>query len=138
MHRVKTWRVPALLVLGCVAMATASQATAVDPPQPDFFWPYGRVQVGRANLAPSEQPVVALIGGIVCGSATTRIATPGPDTPAEDAGKTVYVVDVLADGSGPGQRPGCGHVGSPVTLYFPGSGRIAGHHPTFQIGRAYV
>ena len=41
---------------------------------------------------------------------------------------------MLADGTGEGDRPGCGHIGDPVTLYFPALGRIAGFHPTFQVG----
>ena len=139
MQRVRTWRVPAfLLAAGIFAAALSSLANAADPPKPDFFWPYGIVQAAGGNLTPAEQPVLALIDGAVCGSATTRVAPAEADTPTADVGKTVYVVDVLADGSGPGQRPGCGRVGLPVTLYFPGSARIASHHPTFQAGSLRV
>ncbi len=134
MRNVYTWRIPASLFLAAGAIALARDAAALDPPRPDFFWPYGVVQADGANLNPTAQPVLAFIGGSVCGSATTRVAEAGPDTPPADAGKTVYVVDVLADGPGAGQRPGCGHTGDPVTLYFPASGRIASFHPTFQAG----
>jgi hypothetical protein len=116
------------------AALLTTTALAADPGVPDFFWPYGRVLVNGANLSPTAQPVVALVNGKVCGFAETKVATAEPGTPAEDVGKTVYVIDVLADGPGAGQRPGCGHPGDPVTLYFPGSHLIADVQPTFQQG----
>ena len=134
MRNVNTWRIPASLILAAAALWLVREARAVDPPRPDFFWPYGIVQLDGANLSPAEQPVVAFVGGTACGSAMTKVALAGQDVPAGDVGKTVYVVDVLADGAGRGQRAGCGRVGQPVTLYFPASGRIASFHPTFQVG----
>lgn len=134
MRNVNTWRIPASSILAAGLIWLPQEAGAVDPPRPDFFWPYGIVQVDGANVSPPEQPVVAFMGGTACGSAMTKVALAGQDVPPGDVGKTVYVVDVLADGPGPGQRVGCGRVGQPVTLYFPASGRIASFHPTFQVG----
>ena len=108
-----------------IVAVPVSGALAVDPPQPDFFWPYGTVQVDGANVSPAEQPVIALVNGKVCGEATTLIAAAGPGVPPDDVGKTVYVVDVLADGAATGQRAGCGRSGDTVLLYFPASRRIA-------------
>ena len=109
-------------------------AGAQSPPQPDFFWPYGTATVGGANLAPAVQPVIALINGKACGSSTTRVAEANPDNPPADVGRTVYVVNVEAAGSGPGQSPGCGMSGLPVMLYFPAAGRIAIQAPAFSPG----
>jgi hypothetical protein len=64
------------------------------------------------------------------------VATATADTPASDIGKTVYVIDVLADGSGPGQRPGCGRAGDPVLFWFPTLGALATQQPTFQPGES--
>lgn len=115
-------------------MVPFSGARAADPPQPDFFWPYGTVQVAGENLAPETQPVLALVNGKVCGEATTLIATPGPGVPPGDVGKTVYVIDVLADGGSTGQRAGCGNPGDSVMLYFPLSSRIALQQLSFFAG----
>jgi hypothetical protein len=104
------------------------------PPQPDFFWPYGTALVGAENLQPVPQPVVALVRGIVCGAGSTKLATSEPGTPADDVGKTVYVVDVLADGAGPGQRKGCGRPDDVVMFYFPASGRVANQSIPFRQG----
>lgn len=110
--------------------------SAQAPPQPDFFWPYGVVQAGGANLDPAVQPVIAFVRGTSCGSAATKLATAGPDVPAGDVGKTVYVVDVLADGAGAGQRPGCGRTGDPVSFWFPQVRRMAAQQPAFKQGQA--
>jgi hypothetical protein len=120
--------------LAMVILAAASLVRAADPPQPDFFWPYGRVRADGANIVPAEQSVLALVNGKVCGQATTLVAAAGPGVPAEDVGKTVYVIDVLADGSNSGQRSGCGHPGDPVTLYFVGARRVALQQPQFVTG----
>ena len=114
--------------------ASSSLAFAVDPPAPDFFWPYGRVQLDGANIEPSQQTVIALVNGRACGEATTFIAVAGPGVPEADVDKTVYVVDVLADGNGAGQRMGCGYAGAPVALYFVGSRRLAQQQPAFLAG----
>lgn len=126
----------ALAGLLALSSLAASPAFALDPPRPDFFWPYGTVQSGGANIEPAEQAVLALVGGRVCGQASTAVAQAGPGVPAGDVGKTVYVVDVLADGFGPGQRPGCGQPGSPVLLYFTRSGALAAQRLTFTPGGA--
>ena len=43
--------------------ATALPAVAQSPPQPDFFWPFGTVQVGGENISPEEQLVIAFVNG---------------------------------------------------------------------------
>jgi hypothetical protein len=117
-------------VIGAAVAAVALlPATAQTPPFPDFFYPYGQAQSAGANLDPAVQPVLAFVNGTLCGSAMTQVATEGAD-----AGKTVYVVNVLHDGTGPGQRPGCGHAGDPVTLYFPQDHRLGSTTATFQPG----
>lgn len=117
-----------------LALATASAAIAVDPPQPDFFWPFGTVQSGGENIQPAQQRVIAVVNGKACGEALTLVAQVGPGVPPSDVGKTVYVVDVLADGTGTGQRPGCGRPGDQVLLYFTGSKAIAAQAATFVVG----
>jgi hypothetical protein len=112
----------ASLILGLVPFGLVA---AVDPPQPDFFWPYGRVAVDGENIAPPQQPVIAVVNGKACGEANTQMAVAGPGVPAGDAGKTVYVVDVLAAGSSTGHRENCGTPGDQVLLYFPAVHRIA-------------
>lgn len=119
------------LLVGVAAVATAA---AVSPPVPDFFFPYGKVQMNGANLSPAVQPVIAFTNGKACGDSQTLIATADPDTPADDVGKTVYVVDVLAAGTALGQRPNCGHPGDAVSLYFPVAHAIGNQTPSFQQG----
>lgn len=111
----------------------ARAASADGPPAPDFYWPYGKVQVFGANLGPPVQPVIAFVNGRACGSAMVSVAQQAEGTPAGDVGRTVYVVDVLADGPGIGQRPGCGRPGDLVTLYFPRTG-VALQQPLFKQG----
>uniref|UniRef100_UPI00332CC1B7 hypothetical protein n=1 Tax=Pseudoalteromonas sp. 5-MNA-CIBAN-0065 TaxID=3140421 RepID=UPI00332CC1B7 len=77
------------------------------------------------------QPVIAIVRGRACGEGTTTVAT----EPPADAGKTVYVLQVLADGPEAGQRPGCGRDGDVAMLYFPAAGRIALEQPLFQTGQ---
>ncbi len=126
--------VPAAAVVGLALVAVHADG----PPQPDFFWPYGTVQIDGANIEPAEQPVIAFVNGKSCGDAFTKVAPEGPDTPEGDAGKTVYVVDVLADGTNPGDRAGCGRAGDPVSFYFPPIGRMAAQQPLFTAGSARV
>lgn len=121
----------ASLLLGLLAIGAVR---AADPPQPDFFWPYGKVQVDGANIQPTSQRVIGLVNGKACGDATTLVAQAGPGVPAGDAGKTVYVVDILADGTNPGQRPGCGHPGDMALLYFPDLHRFALQAAVFTQG----
>ena len=87
-----------------------------------------------ANLDPAEQQVIALVNGKACGESTTFVAEAGEGVPAADVGKTVYVVNVLADGPDAGQRSGCGVAGALITLYFPVSHRIALQQPQFVVG----
>jgi len=101
-------------------------------PVPDSS--YGSVQQDGANISPEQQPVVAIIRGGACGAATTLLAPAGSETPPEDVGKTVYAIDILADGSGPGQRAGCGQSGDQVLFYFPVAGRLATQTAVFQPG----
>jgi hypothetical protein len=117
------------------ALCIPGAARGQEPPgPPDFAWPYGVVQADGANLDPAVQPVIALVNGRACGEDLTRVAAPGPGTPASDVGKTVYVVDVLADGSRPGQRPGCGTPGAGIRLWFPVARRFAVQEPVFAPG----
>ncbi|MGE0599681.1 MAG: hypothetical protein AB7J35_11580 [Dehalococcoidia bacterium] len=127
-----------MLVLVFLALVAASVASAEDPPQPDFFWPYGRVAIDGQPAQPADQTVIGLVNGMACGDATTKVAQAGTGVPAEDIGATVYVVDVLAAGDGSGQRPGCGMPGDTVMLYFVGSRRIAVQQPVFTPGSQRV
>ncbi|MEP7216687.1 MAG: hypothetical protein ABI782_10580 [Anaerolineaceae bacterium] len=120
----------AFLVLVAVPVRVAF---ADSPPAPDFYWPYGKVQIFGGNLSPSVQPVIAFVNGKACGAAQVTVALPADGTPIGDVGRTVYVIDVLADGTGIGQRPGCGRAGDPVSLYFPKSG-VAVQRPLFKQG----
>jgi hypothetical protein len=120
------------------AFVIAFAALAQDAPLPDFYWPYGQVQVDGSNIEPPAQPVIAIVRGQACGSSTTLVAQPGPETPAADANKTVYVVNVRADGTGGGQRPGCGRPGDPVLFYFPILRRFATTMPLFRQGEERV
>ncbi len=121
------------LAFSCAAAGVTS-ALAIDPPQPDFFWPHGTVQLAGENVEPEVQPVIALVNGRACGEAETFVAQAGEGVPPGDVGKTVYVVNVLADGTSAGQRPGCGEAGELVSLYFVGSHRLALQQPQFAVG----
>lgn len=114
----------------CVSVA----AQGLPPGPPDYFWPYGRVSVDGADVAPAQQPVVGIVRGRVCGIGETLVATAGPNVPPGDVGRTVYRVDILADGTRADQRPGCGRPGDPVMLYFPALRRFAVQQPTFVAG----
>lgn len=127
-------RIVAALLVFAAAGVGAGLATGQAPPPPDFYWPYGRVSIGGANLVPASQPLVAIINGRACGNDTTRLALEGPGVPAADAGRTVYVVSVLADGSGAGQAPGCGRNGDAPRLWFPLAGYLSEPLPGFQVG----
>jgi hypothetical protein len=132
-------RRPAALLLPGVAFFGASWlglAGAQSPPAaPTFAYIYGQALINGQNLTPEVQPVIAFVNGQSCGApATTLVATEGDDVPEEDVGRTVYVIDVLADGTDNYERPGCGEAGDPVVLYFPASGRISTDQPIFQSG----
>lgn len=117
----------AAIAIGWAALAQAQ------PAPPTFATFYGQVLVGGENLDPVTQPVIAFVNGKSCGVATqTLIAEPGEGVPEDDVGKTVYVIDVLADGSDNYERIGCGHPGDPITLYFPVAGRTSTTQPLFQ------
>lgn len=119
-----------------LALAVFQGVRAADPPQPDFFWPYGKVQLDGANVAPVNQRVIGIVNGRACGESTTLVAQAGAGVPAGDVGKTVYVIDILADGTNSGQRTGCGRTGDAVSLYFPGLHRFALQQATFLPGSA--
>jgi hypothetical protein len=127
-----------LLGVAVAAGFAAASAAAQDPPVPDFYWPYGHVQADGANVAPAEQPIIAMVRGQACGMATTLVAPVTPDTPLEDQGKTVYVINVRADGTSAGQQVGCGRPGDLVSFYFPVPGRFATAQPLFQPGEERV
>ena len=126
----------ASLALGAMVAAAvvATLVTAQSPPVPDFYWPYGTVQLSGGNISPQAQPIIAFVNGKSCGNDETQYVEPNSDSPPIDGGKTVYAIDVLADGQQPGQRPGCGTAGAPVTLYLPLLGRIAIQQPLFKVG----
>ncbi len=125
----------AIIVTGGVGWAALAQAQTVPSP-PTFAYLYGRVTVGVENVSPETQPVLAFVNGTSCGGAPTEtfIATEGDDTPDEDVGATVYVIDVLADGESSYEREGCGHPGDPITIYLPSIGRMGSSQPLFQAG----
>jgi hypothetical protein len=127
-----------MLVLVFCALGHSQLVAATDPPQPDFFWPYGRILSDGENAGPQMQRVIALVNGRACGEATTKVADAGPGVPQSDVGATVYVIDVLAAGSNAGQRLGCGLAGDPVMLYFVGSRRFAQQEPLFMAGSQRV
>lgn len=129
-------RMSALSLGGAVLLVTAfsTSAAAQAPGPPDFYWPYGLVQADGANLAPVVQPVVAYVNGKVCGRGQTLVAIAGDNVPAGDIGKTVYKIDVKADGTRVDQSPGCGKTGDGVTLYFPASRRFAIQTAAFHQG----
>ncbi|MFN0096845.1 MAG: hypothetical protein ACKVVT_18965 [Dehalococcoidia bacterium] len=125
-------RLIAGLSLAGLGMSVAAAQSG--PPFPDFFWPYGTVQADGENLSPPLQPVVALINGRACGQAETRVAEAIPANPIADVGKTVFAITVLADGSGNGQRPGCGHLGDRVVFWLPLMRAFASQQPLFAAG----
>ena len=133
-RRTRTARTLAGVLAFSLLAGLLTPAFAQNSPQPDFFWPYGRVQQGGTNIVPETQTVVGLVNGKACGEAVTKVAQAGPGVPAGDVGKTVYVVDILANGTGPGQRPGCGTPGASVQLYFAGSHRMASQQTFFTAG----
>ena len=131
---IRHWRVAGGLLVLFLALVSLRPAIAQSPPQPDFFWPYGTVSFDGGNIEPAIQPVLAIVNGKVCGQSFTTIATAGPGVPPSDVGRTVYVIDVLANGTAAGQLQGCGTPGAPVTLYFPQAQRVAFEQPPFQQG----
>lgn len=129
-----SWLTAAGVLASLFLSLSALRARAADPPQPDFFWPYGKAQLDGANIFPTSQRVIGIVNGKACGDASTLVAQAGPGVPAGDVGKTVYVVDILADGTNSGQRPGCGHSGDAVSLYFPDIHRFALQQAAFFAG----
>ncbi len=124
-----------LLASVCAAVGLGAVAFAQMPPAPDFFWPYGVARSGGMSVPPG-QPIIAFIRGLSCGVDQTKIATAGP--PDSDIGKTVYVIEIAADGSGPAQRPGCGRAGDPVLFYLPAQHLTAIQQPAFHQGQERV
>lgn len=127
-------RTGAVLASFLLGGALLSGAMADSPPVPDYSWPYGKALIDGANVTPEVQPVIAFVNGKVCATAQTFVATAAEGTPTNDVGRTVYVIDIPADGSGTGQRPGCGHANDPVILYFPASQRMGSQQPLFKQG----
>ncbi len=116
----------------------AANVSAQAPGPPDFFLIYGQVQVNGANISPEVQPVIAYVNGKVCGQGETLVATEGENVPESEIGKTVYRIDVRADGTRVDQTPGCGRSGDKVTLYFPSIQRFGAQEPTFKTGSERV
>jgi hypothetical protein len=127
------WLIATLVTAGIASWALAeSQA---QPAPPTFAYLFGRVTVEGENVSPEAQPVLAFVNGKSCGeAATTFVATEGEDVPDDDVGSTVYVIDVLGDGTHNYEREGCGHPGDPITIYLPTIGRMASARPLFQAG----
>ena len=126
-----------MIAAASAAIGWAALAGAQSPPgAPTFAYLYGQVLVGGENVAPESQPVIAFVNGISCGGAptTTLVATEGDDVPEEDIGRTVYVIDVLANGTNNYERTGCGEPGLPIMLYLPAIGRMSSQQPLFQSG----
>jgi len=123
-----------LFVFAAVAglFASSSVAFSVIPPPsaPDFTTVFGPVQLDSQNILPNEQPVIAFVNGRSCGTDTTQVAADVPSN-EPDIGKTVYAVDVLADGTGFSQLPECGADGDTITFYFPALHRVANETSTF-------
>lgn len=124
---------PAVALTAAGGVIPLVTAFASDPPLPTELRLYGTVNVGGANLDPAAQPVIALIGGLPCGAGTTFLN--GPAEP-DDPGKTVYVIDVAADGTRANEVRGCGLPGTPVRLYFPASGQFSPVTASFASGIA--
>ena len=127
-----------LLASLLLALSTATLTRADNPPAPDFYWPYGIARANGANIDPTAQTVIAFVRGKSCGDAQTKVALAGPNVPTGDVGKTVYVVDIAASGTSPGQRPGCGQAGDPVLFYLPAMHRTALQQPAFHQGNERV
>ncbi len=126
---------PRLLIASAAALlialfASHSSQAQNPPPLPDFTTAFGQVQLDGSNISPSEQTVIAFVNGRACGFGASEVASNDPDN-TTDVGKTVYVVDVRADGSGVFQLPGCGTQNDAISFYFPESGRMAVEETTF-------
>lgn len=125
-----------IAVSGALAALVSLGLAESQPVPPSFAYLYGRVLVEGENISPESQPVMAFVNGKSCGGApsNTFVAIEGEGVPDEDVGRTVYVLDVLADGTKVYERPGCGHTGDQVILYFPVIGRMSSQRPLFQPG----
>ena len=76
-HRSLPWLMAAGVLASLFLALTAIRARAADPPQPDFFWPYGKVQLDGANIFPTSQRVIGIVNGKSCGDASTLVAQAG-------------------------------------------------------------
>ncbi len=128
----------ALLASSLVGGALVGVVRADNPPAPDFYWPYGQARVAGGNVSPSAQPIIAFVNARMCGQALTTVAAAGPNVPDSDVGKTVYVVDIAANGTGAAERPGCGRTGDSVLFYLPLLHRLALQQPAFHQGNERV
>jgi hypothetical protein len=127
-------RVTLAAALVAAALGTGAVAAQSGPPFPDFFWPYGTVQIGGENVTPPTQLVVALVNGRACGQTETKLAEAIPANPPADVGKTVFALTVHAGGDGPGQVEGCGRLGDRVIFWLPRTGAFASQQPFFAPG----
>lgn len=118
----------AIVAAGLIAGVTLGQGI---PGPPNFALFYGTVQDNDENIVPAEQTMLAIVNGQVCGSARTSVAEDVPENSPEFIGKTVFTINVMADGDGAFQRPGCGNDGDSVRFYFPEVGRFAEQTGTF-------
>ncbi|OAI43099.1 hypothetical protein AYO38_02690 [bacterium SCGC AG-212-C10] len=123
--------VTAALILGAAVSGAIAQAQGT-PGHPDAYVPYGQVQTGAGNISPPVQTILAIVNGKVCGMDQTLIATAGPGTPEEEVGKTVYSIEVKAEGPNVFDIPGCGKPGDTVVFYLPVLGRLADQRVPFK------
>ncbi len=122
-----------LITLAVIAAVFAFRGvvSGAEPPgPPDFTVVFGPVQLDGQNISPNEQVVIAIVNGLSCGNAVTQVASDDP-TNAPDIGKTVYALNVFADGAGLSQAPGCGSNGDIISFYFPEQRRLAVETATF-------
>ena len=127
-----------LLASLLLALSAVTLTRADNPPAPDFYWPYGLARANGASVDPATQTLIEFVRGNSCGDTQTKVALAGPNVPTSDIGNTVYVVDIAANGSLPGERPGCGQTGDPVLFYLPGMHRTALQQPLFHQGNERV
>ena len=119
-----------LLLIALVAIAGVATFRGVvsgqvpPPPPPDFTTIFGPVQLDGQNIVPNDHLIIAMVNGRGCGYDTTKVAADDPSN-APDIGKTVFAINVLADGTGSSQALGCGVPGDRIYFYFPDLRRFA-------------
>jgi hypothetical protein len=117
-------------LLGLLAFRGVASGT-VPPTPPDFSTVFGPVQLDGQNLQTSEQTLIAMVNGQACGHTATQVASDDPSN-EPDIGKTVFAVNVMANGSGFSQVPGCGTNGDIIHFYLPEEHRLATETSVFS------